>query len=209
MPRVALGRDRTPWVAVPLALVSGAGMALAAGLAGLALGALPRRLIPGTMIDTLVPGDPRLALVAACGLLAGAALVWLPWRAGRPAVALGALLGIQIVGLLAVATIRAPQYEARFPVRAFAAAVRGTVPPGTPILSLLGDYDFIVAFYTRRPLVPRRGPAELLAERAVGRARYALVDGRQAEVLTEPGVTRLAEARLGPKPVVLVRLEPR
>jgi hypothetical protein len=72
----------------------------------------------------------------------------------------------------------------------------------------LGDYDFIVAFYAERPLAPRPGPAELLAERAPGEARYALIDGRQAEVLAEPGVTRLAQTRLGPKPVVLVRLEP-
>jgi 4-amino-4-deoxy-L-arabinose transferase-like glycosyltransferase len=206
--RAALGRDRTPWIGVPLVLVSGTGAVLATGLTGLALGLIPRRLIPGTMVDTLVPGDPRLALIGAVVLVGGAALAWLSWRAGRPQVAVGALLGLQILVLLAVATIRAPQYEARFPVRAFAALVRAAVPPGTPILSLLGDYDFIVAFYAERPLAPRPGPAELLAERAPGEARYALIDGRQAEVLAEPGVTRLAQTRLGPKPVVLVRLEP-
>jgi 4-amino-4-deoxy-L-arabinose transferase-like glycosyltransferase len=207
--RAVGSRERTPWIGVPLALVSVAGAVLAAGLAGLALGVVPRGLIPGTMVDTLVPSDPRLALIGALVLTAGASLAWLPWQAGRPPVAVGALLGLQIIVLLAVATIRAPQYEARFPVRAFATLVRAAVPPGTPILSLLGDYDFIVAFYAERPFAPRPGPSELLAERVPGQARYALVDGRQAEVLAEPGVTRLAETRLGPKPVALVRLEPR
>jgi hypothetical protein len=207
--RAVFSRERTPWIGAPLALVSGAGAILAAGLAGLGLGVLPRRWIPGTMVDTLVPGDPRLALIGALVLVAGAALAWLPWQAGRSAVAVGALLGLQIVVLLAVATIRAPQYEARFPVRAFASLVRAAVPSGTPILSLLGDYDFIVAFYAERPLAPRAGPSELLAARDPAQARYALVDGRQVEVLAEPGVTRLAETRLGPKPVTLVLLPPR
>jgi len=103
--------------------------------------------------------------------------------------------------------VRAPQYEARYPVRALAADIRARVPAGETLLSLLGDYNFLVAFYLDRPLAPLPGPSELLAAR--GRTpRYALVDARERAVLDAPGVHPLAEARLGPKRIVVVRLDP-
>jgi hypothetical protein len=81
------------------------------------------------------------------------------------------------------------------------------VPPGEPILSLLGDYDFLVAFYLDRPIAPLPGPSELLAARRTT-ARLALLDNNDRALLAEPGVTVLAEGRLGPKRIVLVRLDP-
>ena len=194
----------TRWIGGPLALLSGT-----AGLLGLGLVLVPRRLIPGRMVDTMVPADPAALAAVVALLLLGAAAVWLPWRRGRPDLALAALVTVQAVLLLAVATIRAPQYEARFPARAFAARVRVAVPPdGTPLLSLLDDYNFIVAFYLDRPLRPLPGPTELLAARAPDRPRYALIDNHDEAVLREPGVHRLEETRLGPRRIVLIRLDP-
>lgn len=202
--RTLAGATRTRWVGVPLGLMTGAAALLALGLA-----LVPRRLIPGRMVDTLVPAEPwRLAGLIAL-LLAGAAAVWLSWRRGRPGVTLGALVGTLGVLLLAVATVRAPQYEARFPVRDFAARVRAVVPAGTPVLSLLHDYSFIVAFYLDRPITPLPGPSELLAARAPAEPRYALVDNDDREALAQPGVVPLEEIRLGPRRVILVRLDPR
>jgi len=160
------------------------------------------------MADTLVPADRVQLAGAMIVLLVGAAAVWLPWRRGRPAVTLGALLTVQAVLLLTVATVRAPQYEARFPVRQFAARVQTAVPPGQRLLSLLDDYNFIVAFYLDRPIAPMPGPSELLAARVADEPRYALVDSRDEEVLRAPGVDALEEGRLGPKRVVLIRLDP-
>lgn len=201
--RTLAGPLRSRWVGVPLGLMSGATALLALGLA-----VTPRRLIPGRMVDTLVPADPRHLAALIALLLAGALAVWLSWRRGRPAVALGVLVGVLGVLLLAVATIRGPQYEARFPARDFATRVRAAVPPGPPILSLLDDYNFIVAFYLERPIQPLPGPSELLAARAPAEPRYAFLDNNDQEVLREPGVVPLEETRLGPKRVVLVRLDP-
>ncbi len=201
--RALAGPRRSRWVGVPLALVSGAAALLAVGLA-----VTPRRLIPGRMVDTLVPADPaRLAALVAL-LLAGALAVCLPWRRGRPAATFGVLVGVLGALLLAVATVRGPQYEARFPVRDFAGRVRAAVPPGLPLLSLLVDYSFIVAFYLERPIQPLPGPSELLAVRSPTEPRYALVDNDDGEVFEHRGVVPLEETRLGPRRVVLVRLDP-
>jgi 4-amino-4-deoxy-L-arabinose transferase-like glycosyltransferase len=199
--RAALGRERTSWVGVPVGLGAAAAVALAALLL------LPGRWALGNQADTLVPSGPAAVAAAVALLVAGATLTWLPWRRGRPEITVATLLSIQVVAMLVVAVIRAPQYEARFPVRVFAGRVQAAVAPGEPIHSLLGDYDFVVAFYVDRPLVPLAGPGELRAARAAGHARFALVDGRRADVLAEPGMRRLAETRLGPKPVVLVGLD--
>jgi hypothetical protein len=107
-----------------------------------------------------------------------------------------------------VAVVRAPQYEARFPARELAAQVRTATPAGESILSLLGDYDFIIAFYLDRPLAPLPGPPELLAARSPDRPRYALIDEDDRAVLQAPRVTALAHGQLGPKRIVLVRLDP-
>jgi hypothetical protein len=160
------------------------------------------------MVHTLVPADPRYLAAAVVALVAGAAAVWLLWTRGRPAGAFAALVGVQAGLLLTVATVRAPQYEAEYPVRAFAARVRAAVPPERPVLSLLHDYDNIVAFYLDRPIAPLPGPSELLAARARDEARYGLVDNDDLGVLGQPGVHALAETRLGPKRVVLIRLDP-
>jgi 4-amino-4-deoxy-L-arabinose transferase-like glycosyltransferase len=201
----ALGETARPsrWVTAPLAVLGAVALALAA-----ALPVVPRRLWPGNMVDTLVPAGP-LALAGTAGLLAaGVAAVWLAWRQGRRAGALGALVACQGLALLAVAAVRAPQYEARFPAREFAARLRAADPGDGPLPSLLGDYDFIVAFYADRPLRPLAGPSELLAARRPGAPTHALVDRRDLPALGAARPAVLAEARLGPKPVVLVRLDP-
>jgi 4-amino-4-deoxy-L-arabinose transferase-like glycosyltransferase len=197
------------WIAVPLAVMSGTAALLAIGLLTLGLGLVPRRLIPGRMVHTLVPGDPRLLGVTALFVLAGAATVWLLWARGRPAGAFAALVAVQAVLLLTVATVRAPQYEAEYPVRAFASRVHAAVPPGRPVFSLLYDYDNLVAFYLDRPIRPLPGPSELLAVQAAGGPHYGLVDNDELAILEKPGVSVLAETQLGPKRVVLIRLDAR
>jgi 4-amino-4-deoxy-L-arabinose transferase-like glycosyltransferase len=195
---------RSRWLAVPLGVLSGVSALLA-----LALVVIPRRLVPGRMVHTLVPADPRLLAAAVVLMLAGAALVWWLWTRGRPAGAFAALVAAQALVLLTAAAVRAPQYESEYPVRAFAARVRSVVPPGRPVLSLLHDYDNLVGFYLDRPLTPLPGPSELLAARAADEVRFGLVDDDDAVlVLEQPGVRPLAETRLGPKRVVLVRLDP-
>jgi 4-amino-4-deoxy-L-arabinose transferase-like glycosyltransferase len=191
------------WLAVPLTLVSGGALLLA-----LALALVPRRLLPGPTAATLVPAEPW-ALAGVVALLVLAAVgIWLPWRRGSALACAGALVVVQSVLLLAVAVIRAPEYEARYPARALAARVHAAVPPGQPVLSLLGDYDYLVGFYLDRPLQPLPGPAALDAAGPAAGPRYLLCEARAL-----PGVSRgarvpLAEARLGPKHVVLVRLDP-
>ena len=198
------------WVSIPVALLA-AVAALAAGLATVhALGVLvlPRRHIPGRMVDTLVPADPAWQVAAGAVLLAGAAAVWLTWRRGRIGATLVAIVLVTAVCLLGITLVRAPQYEARYPARELAARIAPLVPPGEPLLSLLGDYDFLVAFYLDRPLSPLPGPGELLAARRLA-PRLALLDNNDRALLSEPGVTVLAEGRLGPKRIVLVRLDQR
>jgi len=197
---------RPRWLGVPLGLACAAAVVLALGLS-----VVPRRLIPGHMIDTLVPAAPWQLAGLAVVLVAGAVMVWVPWRAGRPALALGALTGLQAVLLLTVATVRAPEYEKKFPVRDFAARVRATVPDGEPILSLLDDYNFLVAFYLDRPLRPLSDPAALWAARSRTGPRYALVDEKDPGILGQTGVHALEETRFGPRRprrIVLVRLDP-
>jgi len=147
--------------------------------------------------------------VAALLVLAGATIVWLLWARGRPAGAFAALVAVQGVLLLTVATVRAPQYEAEYPVRAFAARVQAAVPAGQPVFSLLYDYDNLVAFYLDRPIRPLPGASELLAARAADGPRYGLVDNDDLAILEQPGVSVLAETRLGPKRVLLIRLDAR
>jgi 4-amino-4-deoxy-L-arabinose transferase-like glycosyltransferase len=196
------GAGRSRWLGVPIALMSGG-----AALLAVAMLVMPRRWIPGTMVDTLVPADLRWQVVATATLLGGAAAVWLTWRRGRPWATLAAIVIVQAVCLHVVTAVRAPQYEARYPARALAADIRARVPDGESLLSLLGDYDFLVAFYLDRPITPLPGPSELLAARARA-TRYALVDGRERAILDAPGIHTLLEGRLGPRRVVLVRLDP-
>ena len=77
---------RSHWLGAPVALLAGGAALFAGAAAVLALGVLvlPRRLIPGRMVDTLVPADPVWQIAAAVVLLAGGAAVWLTWRRGRP-----------------------------------------------------------------------------------------------------------------------------
>jgi hypothetical protein len=155
-----------------------------------------------------VPTDPAWQIAAAIVLLAGAATVWLTWRRGRIGTTLVAIVAVTAVCLLGVTLVRAPQYEARYPARALAAHLAPLTPTAEPILSLLGDYDFLVAFYLDRPIRPLPGPSELLPALRAG-PRLALFDNNDRALLAEPGVTILAEGRLGPKRIVLVRLDPR
>jgi 4-amino-4-deoxy-L-arabinose transferase-like glycosyltransferase len=189
------------WLEVPVGLVAGAAAVLAAGIL-----VLPRRFIPGRMVDTLVPASLAWQVAAAVTLLAGSAAVWLTWRRGRPRAAFVAIVAATTVCLLAVTLVRAPQYETRYPARELAARLAAHVPPGEPVLSLLHDYDFLVAFYLDRPITPLPGPSELLAARRAT-PRLALLDNDDRALLTEPGVTVVAEGRLGPKRIVLVRLD--
>jgi 4-amino-4-deoxy-L-arabinose transferase-like glycosyltransferase len=191
------------WIGIPVALLAGVAFCIALGIL-----LVPRRLIPGRMVDTLVPADPVWRAAAAVILLAGAAAIWLTWRRGRPGATLAVIVGVQALCLLGAAYVRAPQYEARFPGRELAGRFAAHVPPGEPVLSLLEDYNFLVAFYLDRPIQPFPGPSELLAARQVA-SRLALLDHGDREVLRAPGVTVLAESRLGPKGIVLVRLDQR
>ena len=154
----------------------------------------------------LVPASLAWQVAAAVTLLAGSAAVWLTWRRGRPRATFVAIVAATTVCLLAVTLVRAPQYETRYPARELAARLAAHVPPGEPVLSLLHDYDFLVAFYLDRPITPLPGPSELLAARRAI-PRLALLDNDDRALLTEPGVTVVAEGRLGPKRIVLVRLD--
>lgn len=198
------------WLAAPVAILAGGaaglgGLAAVHGLGGLVL---PLDYIPGRMVDTLVPGEPAWQLGAALVLLGGAAAVWVTWRRGRPNATFAAIVLSAAVGLLGVTLVRAPQYEARYPARALAARLGEAIPPGETVLSLLGDYDFLVAFYLDRRIAPMPGPSELLMARRDA-TRLALLDNNDRALLAEPGVTVLAEGRLGPKRIVLVRLDRR
>jgi 4-amino-4-deoxy-L-arabinose transferase-like glycosyltransferase len=196
------------WLGVPVGLLAGIAGLLAAvaavhGLGGLIL---PRHAIPGRMVDTLVPADPTWQLAAALILLAGATAVWLSWRRGRRDLAFAAVVAATALGLLGITLVRAPQYEARYPVRELSRSIAGHVPPDERVLSLLDDYDFLVAFYLDREVVPIPGPSELLAARRAA-PRFALIDNNDRALLTEPGVTVLTEGRLGPKRILLLRLD--
>jgi 4-amino-4-deoxy-L-arabinose transferase-like glycosyltransferase len=201
--RAGDARGPSRWLSVPVTLLAGAAVALAAGLL-----LVPKRFVPGRMVDTLVPSEPWLQWTLAALLLVGGGAVWWAWRRQRFTAALGTLVAVQSIALLVVATVRAPQYEARYPARELAGRIAALTPADRPILSLLGDYDFIVAFYLDRPITPLPGPAELLAARGP-EPRHALLDGGDREALRAPGVHALAEGRLGPKRVILVRLDPR
>ncbi len=190
------------WISVPVALLGGVAVALA-----LAVLLVPRRLIPGRMVDTLVPADPWSQVAAAVMLLAGAAALGLAWRRGGPGWTFAAIAAVTGLCLLGVALVRAPQYEARYPARELAERVAAHVPAGEPVLSLLDDYNFLVALYLDRPIAPLPGPSELLAARRTA-SRLALLDNNDRKLLETPGVTILAEGRLGPKRIVLVRLDP-
>jgi 4-amino-4-deoxy-L-arabinose transferase-like glycosyltransferase len=190
------------WISVPVALLGGVAVALA-----LAVFLVPRRLIPGRMVDTLVPADPWSQVAAVVMLLAGAAALGLAWHRGGPGWTFAAITAVTGLCLLGVALVRAPQYEARYPARELAERVAAHVPPGESVLSLLDDYNFIVALYLDRPIAPLPGPSELLAARRTA-SRLALLDNNDRKLLQAPGVTILAEGRLGPKRIVLVRLDP-
>ncbi len=199
---IAEGRG-SRWLGIPVTLLAGVG-------SGLALGILlvPRRLIPGRMVDTLVPADPVWRVAAALILLAGAAVIWLTWRRGRHGATLAVIVGVQALCLLGVAFVRAPQYEARYPARELAGRLAALTPPGEPLYSLLGDYDFLIAFYLDRPITPLATSSELLPPLRTA-SRLVLVDHGDREVLGAPGVLVLAEGQLGPKRIVLVRVDQR
>jgi hypothetical protein len=82
------------------------------------------------------------------------------------------------------------------------------VPPGEPLFSLLGDYDFLIAFYLDRPITPLASSSELLAPLRTA-SRLVLVDQGDREVLGARGVAVLAEGHLGPKRIVLVGVDRR
>jgi 4-amino-4-deoxy-L-arabinose transferase-like glycosyltransferase len=197
---IARGRG-SRGLGVPVALLA----SVAAGLA-VAVLLVPRELIPGRMVDTLVPADRAWQVAAAALLLAGSAALWLTWRRGWPAGTFAAIVAASALCFLGVTLVRAPQYEARYPARDLAARFAPHVPAGEPVLSLLDDYNFLVAFYLDRAITPVPGPSELLQARRAA-PRLALLDNNDRELLGAPGVTILAEGRLGPKRIVLVRLE--
>jgi 4-amino-4-deoxy-L-arabinose transferase-like glycosyltransferase len=199
----ALGtRDRSPWVGGPLAALCAVAVVVAAGLT-----LAPASLLRGPTMRLLQGTDARLLAAAALAVLAGATVVWLCWARGRPAAAVAALVAVQAGVLLGITSLRAAQYEARYPVRAFAGRVRAIVPPGEPVLSMLHDFDHIVAFYLRRS-VRHHGAAEGGAAAWGDRApAWAVVDGGDPDWVLVPGVRAVEETRLGPKRVTLVRVE--
>ncbi|HEV8673978.1 MAG TPA: glycosyltransferase family 39 protein [Methylomirabilota bacterium] len=199
--RMLTGLTRSRWVGVPIALMSGAAALLAVGLL-----VVPRRLIPGRMVHTLVPADPGQLAAAVALLLAGAATVWLLWRTGHAPAAFAALVAVQAVLLLVVAAVRATQYEREFPVRAFAVRARAAVPAGQPVFSLFEDYNNIVAFYLGRPLRPLTSSAELPPADVA--PVFALVELRDQPSLDGRPVAVMAEATLERRRLALVRLDP-
>jgi 4-amino-4-deoxy-L-arabinose transferase-like glycosyltransferase len=200
--RATVDGRRSRWIGGPVALLSGVAAALA-----LAVLVVPRQLIPGRMVDTLVPADPAWQAGAAGLLLVGAAALVLAWRLSGPGWTFAVIVTVAGLSFLGVALVRAPQYEARYPARELAARVSAHTLPGEPVLSLLDDYNFLVAFYLDRPIAPVPGPSELLAARRTA-SRLALLDNNDRKLLQAPGVTILTEGRLGPKRIVLVRLDP-
>jgi hypothetical protein len=160
------------------------------------------------MVDTLVPADPAWQAAAAAVLLAGAAAIWLTWRRRQLARTLAVIVAVQALCLVGVAFVRAPQYEARYPARELAGRLAAHVPPGEPLFSLLGDYDFLIAFYLDRPITPLASSSDLLKPLRTA-SRLVLVDQGDREVLGARGVQVLAEGRLGPKRIVLVRVDQR
>jgi 4-amino-4-deoxy-L-arabinose transferase-like glycosyltransferase len=201
--RAVRSEARSPWLGVPVALLAGVAAALA-----LVVLAVPRRLLPGNMVDTLLPAGTAARVVAVALLLAGAVAVWATWRRGRPGATLAAIVAVQCLCLHAVAYVRVPQYQARFPARELAGRLAARVPAGEPVLSLLGDYDFVVAFYLDRRIAPVPGPSELLAA-AARRPGFALLDNDDRALLAHPGVRVVEEGRLGPKRIVLVHVDAR
>jgi 4-amino-4-deoxy-L-arabinose transferase-like glycosyltransferase len=202
-----LRKPHTGWVGIPLTALTVLAAILVVGLA-----VLPRRLILGhfatrSRVDTFVPGSPwELAALLVLALV-GAMGVWWTWHRGRAMVAFGLLVTVQAFALLAVATIRAPQYETRFPIRTFARRVEGAIPPRRPIVTTLREHSLLAAFYVSRP-VTLAGVPELLAARTVTReAQYALVDGDRP-IFGQRGVQALVEEVFGNRRVVLVRIDP-
>ncbi len=203
---VLVHRGNPRWIGIPLAVLGATAAALA-----VALVTVPRRFVTAHLTrsgaDTLVPaGSWPLAGTVAL-LLAGVAAIAWAWRRDKTAVAFGALVAVQAVVLLTAATVRAPQYEARLPVRAFVARVRAAVPPDQPVLSLLRQHSLLVAFYLDRR-VTLGSATELAAARASATGpRYALVDDDEA-ILRESGTQTLEDARFGSHRVVLIRVDP-
>lgn len=201
-------RDRSRWLGLPLTALGAA-----AALLALVLAIVPRRVIvarigPASRADTLVPAEPWQLVGIVALLLAGAAgLLW-AWRRDRPGAAFATLVAAQAVVLLGVTTVRAPQYEARLPIRTLAARVRQAVPPGRPVIITLRGHNLLAAFYVDRPVALRAGTEPVLAaRRSAAEPGYALVDG-DAAILGQPGIHTLAEAWLGREHVVFVRVDP-
>jgi 4-amino-4-deoxy-L-arabinose transferase-like glycosyltransferase len=200
----ALDRARhSRWVGIPLGLVCALAVALA-----VALPVVPRRLLPGHRIDTLLPADPAGLAGAVALLLVGAALLGILWWRGQAAATFAVLLAVQVALLLVVASVRARRYEVDFPVRAFGASVRAAVPPGEPVYSLFEEYNNVVAAYLDRPLHPLPGAAELAAVRHPGRPLFVLVGpgGAPDGEPTRPVAAATMERR---QRLTLLRLDPR
>src|SRR5262245_2796513 len=203
----ALPRRRPRGGGIPAATLCAAAVALAAAVA-----VLPRRLIvrlldPASRAETLLPAGPWQRGLVVLLVLAGVLGVLWAWHRGRATAAFGLLVAVQGVALLAVVAIRAPQYEARYPIRALAARVEAAVPAGQPVFATLQEHSFLAVFYVRQPVALAGGVPELLdADSAGPGPRYALVDGSQLP----PGERRihaLAEAPFGGRRVVLVRVD--
>jgi 4-amino-4-deoxy-L-arabinose transferase-like glycosyltransferase len=199
--RIAGDSRHRAWLGAPLALLSASALLLAIGLT-----LVPRRLLPGRTAATLVPAEPWVLASVVLLLGLGALAIWLPWRRGWILGSAVALMSAQSVLLLAVAVIRAPQYEARYPARDLAARVHAAVPEGQPVFSLLGDYDYLVGFYLDRPLKPIADAAALGAAGPATGPRYVLLETRALAGDAARAAVPILETRLGPKHVVLVRL---
>ena len=149
---MAKGRG-SRWLGVPVALLAGIAAVLA-----LAVVLVPRHLIPGRMVDTLVPAERAWQVAAATILLTGAATLWLELaaRAARGDVRgdrrrIGALLPRRrarprpsirgaIPGARAGGTLRRPRATRR--ARALAS----------------GGHNFLVAFDLDRGITPVPAP---------------------------------------------------
>ena len=86
------------------------------------------------------------------------------------------------VCLLGVTLVRAPAVRGALPgARARRAHRPARAARASRVLSLLGDYDFLVAFYLDRPIAPLPGPSELLR-----RARRPPRGSRSSTTTTGP-----------------------
>jgi len=198
---------RSRWIGIPLGLWGVATVGLAGSLLLLPRGWIDRNVDPASRIATLIPADAWSGAAILLVVVAGAAGARWAWRRDRRGLVFTILVAVQATLLLSVAAIRAPQYEALYPMRALLARADALMPPDRGILTTLRLHSLLAAFYSHRPTRFYAGVPELLAARASAlETQYALVD--VSDRLRADGVIVLEEMRFGRDRVALIRVDP-